>query len=54
MMFGVAVARSVEAGVGGERTEMSIVVPRRRGTRGVNSSAIRGEAGGGGVVADTD
>lgn len=31
-----------EFGVGGERTLMSSAVPRRRGTRGVNSMAIRG------------
>ncbi len=31
-----------ELGVGGERTLMSSAVPRRRGTSGVNSRAIKG------------
>ena len=33
-----------EFAVGGERMEMSMAVPRRRGTRGVNSRATSGRS----------
>jgi len=44
--FAAQRAASAEAGVGGERTEMSMAVPRRSGTSGVSSSARSGAAGG--------